>query len=66
MPGTGGRETIHFLAKLLQLQRLLQLLLSLLPGSLQPLALLAQEPQSIDHLLGVCGVQGCHGLALSL
>ena len=44
MVGTGGSETIHILNKLLQFQPLLQLLLSLLPGGLQLLALVAQEP----------------------
>ena len=61
--GTFGRENIHLSAKLLQLQPLLQPLLSLLPGSLQALALLAQEPQSAGHFLGVRGARGCDGLA---
>lgn len=66
MAGTGGSETIHISAKSPQLQPLLQPLPSLLPGGLQALALLAQEPQSTGQLAGVCGVQGRNGLALSL
>lgn len=44
MAGTGSSETLHFLAKPLQLQPRPKLLLSLLPQSLQLLAVLAQEP----------------------
>lgn len=66
MAGTGSSETIHISAKSPQLQPLLQLLPSLLPGGLQALALLAQEPQSTGQFTGVRGVQGRNGLALSL
>ena len=66
MVGTGGSETIHISNKLLQFQPLLQLLLSLLPGGLQLLALVAQEPQGTSHLSKVWGARGCHGLALCL
>ena len=66
MVGTGGSETIHVSTKLLQFQPLLQLLLSLLPGGLQLLALVAQEPQGTSCLSEVWGARGCHGLALSL
>lgn len=66
MVSTGGSENIHFSTKPLQLQPLLQPLLSLLPGGLQLPALLAQEPQGSGRPSGVRGVQGCRGLALSL
>lgn len=64
--GTSGSEVIYISAESMQLQPLLQLLPSLLPGGLQSPASLAQEPQNTGHLLGVRRVRGCNGLAPGL